>query len=150
MTTDFFIKQLKTQKDEDRYLAERIVRKYVPYEDKVATCSSIVNACSHVTVDGTVVYQKNTPVKYLNFKLVMISKYTDIEIDFNNVVDEYNKLDELELIDEVISFIPKHERLTFEKILDATQCDLDENERSLASIINDTALALQKIAQLGA
>lgn len=148
MTTDFLIKQLKMQKNEDEYLHSRITKTYIPYEEKVALCKAIVNGTTHVNVDGETLYQKNTPAQFVNYALTLISRYTDIEIDFDNVLVEYNRLDEQDLINKLISIIPEREYASWNRIMQMTNDDAYDNERSIASMLEVILQMISTIADV--
>lgn len=148
MKTNVFVKQIKMQKDVEAYLKSRIVKTYIPIEDKIAACNAIVSATSHTNFENVEVYKRNSPAQFINFALLIIAKYTDIEIDFENTVGEFNALDEFDLINQILAAIPQREYNTWSRILEMANDDLFENERSLAAIVEGIGAMGSELSKL--
>jgi hypothetical protein len=114
--------------------------KYLKLEDKINMCESIVRISS--LKDGKFKAQSITEYVLLNLKL--IQTYTDIDIDFDNVLTEYDSLDEIGAINGFLSTIPEKEGETITAIMSMIKGDLYENTRSLPSYID---IKLDKITQ---
>ena len=136
MKIDEFIRKYNSAKDKDKYLKESIKKTYIPYHEKVADCQRIINA----TMESDGLFKINTPAQFMIFTVNIISKYTNIEYD--DVLTTFEKLDELNLINAIISNIPEREYTTYNTLLSMTQDDYMENNRNLISFIETKVKAL--------
>jgi hypothetical protein len=66
----------------------------------------------------------------------MVRQYTNIEVDFTNVVDEFNLLNKYRLLDQIMSFIPESEVKEFNIILEMVRNDTIQNEYEIHSFIS--------------
>lgn len=146
MNVDFFIKQIAMNKDKETYVASRLVKQYIPYEEKQAACENIVRTTSIVKSENGEFYRRNTPACDLLFNLTLIDKYFDIEIDFGNVLKEYNALEEKDYITLLLRAIPEREYIVWQKMFSMVANDYMENERSLVSYLETKLGALDKTA----
>ncbi len=139
MNVEFFVKQIAMNKDKEGYIKDRVKKKYVPYEEKMARCEQIINITSYIEVNGEKRYRINTPLKFIFTTLTLINEYTDIDIDFTDggFLRDFNLLDQNELIEEVIACLPRHEYDTWMLLLKMMSDDKQENERSLVSYLTD-------------
>lgn len=132
MNTEIFFSQLAlNKKNEEAYLRKRVVVDYVPYEEKIAACKAII--MSSCTSEGR--YVKNTPSQFMLFAMTLIDRYTDIDINKENMLDEFNQFDSRDLVNVIISFIPSHEYKTWELLIKMVDDDFYENEHSLVSFL---------------
>lgn len=136
MKIDEFIRKYNSAKDKDKYLKESIKKTYIPYHEKVADCERVVKATTEI--DG--IFKINTPAQFMIFTVNIISKYAEIE--YEDVLDTFEKLDELNLINALISHIPEREFASYNTILNMVQDDYMENNRSLVSFIETKVKAL--------
>jgi len=148
MNVDFFIKQIAMNKDKEGYVTSKLVKTYIPYEEKQATCENIVKTTSLAKDDnGESFYRRNTPACDLLFNLTLIDKYFDIEIDFGNVLKEYNALEEKDYITLLLKVIPEREYIAWQKMFSMVANDYMENERSLVSYLDTKIEALNKTTE---
>ncbi len=99
MNINEFVKEFNERTDKIQCVKEHIVKKYVPYEEKMAICKNIIDHADYtVNIEGIEkkYYSPNTPMRFLLFSMSIIDRYTDIELDKikNNfdVIGGYNKL----------------------------------------------------------
>ena len=148
MNVDFFIKQIAMNKDKEAYVTGKLVKDYIPYEEKQATCENIVKTTSLVKGEnGESFYRRNTPACDLLFNLTLIDKYFDIEIDFGNALKEYNALEEKDYITLLLRAIPEREYIAWQKMFSMVANDYMENERSLVSYLDTKIEALNKTTE---
>ena len=147
MNVELFCKQIAMNKNREDYLNSRLVKNYIPYEEKIARCEQIVNITSYIEIDGHKVYRINTPIRLVLTSLTLINEYTDIDINFEDesFLKDYNTLESQGLIDELLQQIPEHEYKTWITILHMTDDDKKENERSLINYFDTKITALEKI-----
>ena len=146
MNTEFFVKQIAMNKDKENYLREKLTAAYIPYEDKVASCENIIRNTSFIKdeASGETFYKRNSPACTLFFNLTLIDKYYDIDIDFNNTLADYNRLQEKGYIDLLLKNIPEGEYIEWQNILNMVAGDFMENERSLVSFLETRFGAMNK------
>ena len=137
MKIDEFIRKYNSAKDKDKFLEECIKETYIPYHEKIADCTGVINA----TIEKDGIFKINTPAQFMIFMVQIITRYTDIEKD-DDVVGLFEKLDELNLINGIISKIPEREFTSYNTILNMVQDDYMENNRSIISFIETKVKAL--------
>lgn len=137
MKVDEFIRKYNAAKDKDRFLTDSIKVQYIPYSQKIADCSGVVKAS--VEMDG--IFKINTPAQFMMFTVQVITRYTEIEKD-EDVLGLFEKLDELNLINAIISHIPEREFASYNTILNMVQDDYMENNRNIISFIETKVKAL--------
>ena len=130
MKVEEFIRKYNAAKDKDKFLEKSIVNKYVPYHEKIADCDKIVRA----TMEKDGLFKMSTPAQFMIFTIQIITRYTDIEKD-ENVVELFEALDELDLINAIISHIPQREFNSYNTILHMVQDDYMENNRNVVSFL---------------
>lgn len=136
MTTKEFIEKYEAlaDKDKEQFLIEAKTVDYIPYEKKVAHCEKIVKT-STTNAEGK--FWSNTPLQYVLFSLTLVDLYTDITIDFDNTLAEFNLLNEKRVIENIRYIIPSREMTEFETILKMVIDDQLENLRSLAGYMDN-------------
>ena len=137
MKVDEFIKKYNYAKDKKNFLSDNITKKHISYVEKIADCERVINATSQI--NG--MFKLNTPIRAAFFAVNMISKFYDIEIE-DNLIEVYEKLDELNLVNELISIIPERERETYYTILNMCNDDYMENNRNIVSYFETKIQAL--------
>lgn len=158
MTVEEFIKQYKFASKGDgskeQFLQQRFVRTYVPYVQKIAICTSLVNACYYradARDENGVVIRKSfhidSPNAYLFFVLSLIKSYTDIEVlnPGGDYANQYDALNEKGLILTLIKRIPIAEYEEFKMVYDMIQSDTMKNEYQIYSWISNKIETVGKI-----
>ena len=138
MTAEQFINNYNTATDKDKFLYDCITKQYIPYHEKISDCTGIVKATTEK--DGCFVI--NTPAQFMLFSTLFISKYTDIELKEDNILDIFEKLDELDLINKIISNIPEKEYNSYNTIFNMVLNDYMENNRNIMSFIDTKIKAI--------
>lgn len=111
---------------------------YVPYEMKITICEKIIeNSYYKKNNDGVKKMHVNSPSKYMLYCLWLVKQYTYIEIDFSKSLEEFNMLNECELLDVIYSNVPEKEHREFQMILDMTENDLLQNEYDTHAFISN-------------
>lgn len=124
MTIDELIKQEEINFD------ELLMIEYISYENKIDLCYGIVESTYFVNKK----FHSNSPLREVLFIMNLINMYTLIDIDFDNLYGEYDKLVASGLIEPVFDVIPKIEVDRMRDILEMVTADLFENTRSLAEV----------------
>lgn len=114
---------------------------YVAYEEKITICKKIVDASYYIKTEKNGIETKklhiNSPFQYMGYCLWLVNKYTNIEIDFKNSLEEFNLLNKSELLDIIYSSIPEKEIKEFKMILDMVSSDVIQNEYEAHAFINN-------------
>lgn len=137
MKINDFIKKYNAAKDKDKFLTDHIKRDYVSYHEKIADCDGIIK----ISMERDGIFKINTPAQYMMFMIQIITRYTDIEKD-DNPLEFFEKLDELNLIDAIVSKIPEREFNSYNTILNMIQSDYMENNRNIISFFETKFKAL--------
>ena len=93
-------------------LIEKIMNPhYVPYEMKITICEKIIEKSYYKENDhdGFKKIHINSPAQYMLYCLWLIKQYTHINVDFSNSLEEFNLLNEYELLDIIFNSIPERE-----------------------------------------
>lgn len=80
----------KTDREKDAFLKKHIITDYVPYEKKIAECKNIINS-SMYTADGH--FNDDQTTRYMLFTLAVVKHYTDFEVNYDNVLEDFNMLE---------------------------------------------------------
>lgn len=150
MTVKEFVKKytsLKNDKLKENVINDIKIKEYIPYERKADLCKALVNTSFYDKKEdenGNIIrtFKRDSIVEYMMFNLMLVNEYTSIEVEFKNNIEEFNMLNEpnvvitdesgkelkLGLIDILISKIPDRELKEFHMILDLTKKDLIQNE----------------------
>lgn len=112
---------------------------YVPYEMKITICEKIIeNSYYKKNNDGKIEkLHVNSPIQYMLYCLWFVKQYTNIEVDFSNSLEEFNMLNESELIDVIFSSVPERESKEFRMILDMVENDLLQNEYETHAFVSN-------------
>lgn len=109
---------------------KHIVKKYVPYLEKVTKCEHIV---STTMKNETGSFHQSTPSRFLVFTMTLIKNYTDLEINSEALWEEYDKLDEVGALMPLNAAMPQAEVGEFNTILAMAVEDYMTNNRSMVS-----------------
>ena len=145
MNTEQFVKEYNETTDKEKFVKKHILKdKYIPYAEKVAICKRIVNSTSYVKSGEIKTYRKNTPGQYMLFVLNVIDLYTDIDIDFTDAPNEFDKVYPLN-VSNIICSVCEAEINTLNTVLKMIEDDLEINERTLVSYIENKISLLETI-----
>lgn len=144
MNIELFVKEMNGS-HADAVLEKHIVRKYVPFEEKLAQAQRIVDASCYKEIEGKRLLWMNTPMRVYLQTIALISMYTDI-LDGNaekNLV-AYNALNENGLIDKIFEKIPDDGKIEFDLMVSSMVDDACDNETNTVNIIERKMVALEK------
>ena len=146
MTTKEFVGYFKMAKDKQAECKKRIIKNYIPFTKKIAECYRVVKATmEHTDGNQITIYRQNTPMRFLIFNMSLLDLYTDLEFN-DNLIDEYDLLNEYGAIDVLIACIPEHEFKEFSTLLSMTVDDYMSNEREFAAYIDKKLDAIMQLA----
>lgn len=146
MTVEKFIEKYNLDGNKEKYIKSHIKTKYISYLVKLADCERIIKSTSYADIDENV-YRQNSPARHLMFVLTLISRYTDIDVVFENgySIQIYDALDEYDLINKIINEIPTHEYNSYLSILEMMANDMQENIRSFAGMFSSFTESIKTI-----
>ena len=134
ITVKEFVDGCKKQTDDvtnkkEKYIKKFVGNNYVNYATKLSVADQIVQLSSTNQVDGQVNGQIkiNSSLRYLLYVFNLIDLYTNITVDFSNILEEYDLLEEQGLVDELIRLMPQREVISFETILKMVFDDFIQN-----------------------
>ena len=112
---------------------------YIPYEKKITICEMIIESSYYKkSEDGkTRKLHINSPAQYMLYCLNLVKHYTNIQVDFNKSLEEFNMLNENGLIDIIVGNISEREHQEFSMILDMVRNDTMQNEYEIHAFISN-------------
>ena len=149
MKIDEFIekyKQLNNDVDKVNLINGLIVTKYVSYATKIADCKRIIESTSYTNTDPNM-FSMNSPARHMLLNLQLIDRYTDLEIDYNEALEIYDMLDEIDAIDNIITSLPAKEVSKYCKIMKMMLKDFKMNERSMIGYLDSKLTSLGIISE---
>ena len=140
MTVKEFLDDYKKTKSIDKH----IVKKYLPYAEKISFCTNIVEStCYEILSDGKKIFKVNSPFRNALFLLNLVEHYTDISIDWKQgALSEFDALSESETLALIIKTIPESEVKQCSSILEMCLDDLMTNTRDLVSYVESKSQAV--------
>lgn len=134
MKFEEFMESYKEKSEGDRinFLKEHIVKSYIPLEEKDVRSQIIINN-SYYDENGN--FKVNSVAKYMFTFLTIVDMYTDIAINFKDGLNEYNKLNCLEVLDDIVSLINEKDLDEFKNIINMKCDDIIINEYEPHSFI---------------
>lgn len=163
MKKDFNIKNFveeyeKQVSDDDRtrFLKTKLkTEKYLPYSDKAMLAEHIVKSSSYAIVknenDGKL--QKtnrikiNSPMRYVLFVMTIIDKYTNLEVNFNDVMPEFDYLNRNNLFEVIFNKIGDKEIGEFNTVVDMVLNDFMTNEYEFKNFVSEMVSKANGIVQ---
>ena len=128
MTVKEFLGKYAKNKD----ISKHIIRKYLPYAEKIMLCNRIIDATCYTKIsDNKKIFKIDTPSRQMLLMLSIIDKYTDIDINWENALTDFDALSEYELLGEILKEIPESEVTLCSSLLDMCLDDLMINTRDL-------------------
>ena len=135
MKIDTFLKLYSVRKnDEEReaLVKEHITNTHVSYTDKCDRAELIAQSSFYIKEkDENGVEQKkfhqNSAARYMLYSLTVVDMFTDIEVDFKNSVEFFEKING-EVLDYIILNVDDRELKEFRMLLDFACDDLITNE----------------------
>lgn len=107
------------------FVKEHIVKSYIPLEEKDVRSQIIINN-SYYDENGN--FKVNSTAKHMFTFLSIVDMYTDIDINFKDGLNEYNKLDASMALDDIVSMIDEKDLNEFKIVLNMKCNDVITNE----------------------
>lgn len=146
----------KTNNIREKYLKDTIqVKDYIDFMDKCNLSKRILDSTMFKFDDNgnkTSKIDINSVMKNVLFVMVIIDTYTNIDVNFEDIINEYNMLEKNSLIEKFIcldnpekSIISTTEILRMKSIMDMQFDDIIRNKFSIDSYIEDKLERLNNI-----
>ena len=144
-------KQL-TVDDKAKFLKSKLkTEKYLSHADKLSIAENIVESSSYKMVREEGVLKKtdiialNSPMRYILFVMTIVDKYTNIEVNFKNIMPDFDALNINGLIDAIFEKVGDKETGEFHTVLDRVLNDFMANKYQFKNYIGD---ALYRVSGL--
>ena len=119
----------------ETFIKKHIVTDYVDFLTKSVHCEYIVDATSYIKDGDKKIVKINSINRFMLFTMRLIDLYTDIEINSQNIVGDYDKLNKAGALNVIISAIPDNEYAEFSTILNMQLDDFRDNQYSLTALL---------------
>lgn len=131
--------------DKVKFLKNKLkTEKYMPYEDKLTIADNIVAHSSYAMVkeDGKLKQTDrialNSPMRYILFVMSIVDKYTNIEVNFGNIMPEFDGLNKNGLFEVIFEKIGDKEISEFNTLVEMVLNDFMANKYEFKNYISDT------------
>lgn len=112
-------------------------KKYLNIASKIDLSDKITSAAlTKKDADGNEEFHINSVTKYILHVMTMVDLYTDLEVDFKNLLAEYDLLNENGLLEVILSQIGEKEIAECQMFLDMAWNDRIQNELSTHAFIS--------------
>ena len=118
---------------------------YVPYEFKDAVAKNIIKTTTHtpedektkeIAIEARPIHV-NSSGRNMFFRLSVVKYWTNIEVDLNNALEEYNLLAEYDLYTIISKMVPQSELGEFAALTQWAMDDFMSNEMSIQAYIGE-------------
>lgn len=161
MNKDFNVKSFveeyeKCSNNDDRakFLKVKLkTEKYMPYADKLTIAENIAKHSSYAMVkeDGNLKQTNrialNSPMRYILFVMTVVDKYTNIEVNFNNIMPDFDALNFNGLIEVIFEKIGDKETAEFNTIVEMVLGDFMANKYQFKNYIDDMLLKVSGLVE---
>lgn len=128
MTSKEFFKKYDKTKDIN-IVKNAITTTYLSFVKKCNLCERVINATYYTTnPDDSVRFHVDSAAEYMLYNLSIIDAYTDIKIDFKNVIEEYDAFAERDLFNIFKEVLPENDLDELDYILAMKENDITTNE----------------------
>lgn len=140
--------------DKAKFLKTKLkTEKYMPYADKLALAEKIVKSSSYAIVKEDGVLKQtdrialNSPMRYVLFVMTVVDKYTNIEVDFKNIMPEFDTLNFNSLIENIFEKVGDKETAEFNTVVEMVLNDFMANKYQFKNYIDDTLLKVSGLVE---
>ena len=161
MNKDFnvksFVEEYEKQMNDiekTKFLKSKLkTEKYMPYADKLTIAENIVKHSSYATVkeDGklrqTDKIALNSPMRYILFVMTVVDKYTNIEVNFQNIMPDFDALNFNSLIEVIFEKVGDKETAEFNTVVEMVLNDFMANKYQFKNYIDDTLLKISGLVE---
>ena len=161
MNKDFnvksFVEEYEKQMNDiekSKFLKSKLkTEKYMPYSDKLTLAENIVKHSSYATVKEDGILKQtdkialNSPMRYILFVMTVVDKYTNIEVNFKNIMPDFDALNFNSLIEVIFEKIGDKETAEFNTVVEMVLNDFMANKYQFKNYIDDTLLKVSGLIE---
>ena len=140
MKLETFITNYMTDGSKDKYVKGVMRADYIPYAEKCSDCQRIANVCHYKDIDGVRRFSMNSPARAMMFALVLVQKYTKIDIEFN--ADTYDELQKCGALGAIVGLIPDAEYQEYNTVMHMVEDDAVMTETNVSLRLDDLKQAI--------
>ena len=140
--------------DKAKFLKSKLkTEKYIPYADKLTFAENIVKHSSYAMVkEGGKLKQTdkialNSPMRYILFVMTVVDKYTNIEVNFKNIMPDFDALNFNSLIEVIFEKVGDKETAEFNTVVEMVLNDFMANKYQFKNYIDDTLLKVSGLVE---
>lgn len=140
--------------DKAKFLKSKLkTEKYMPYADKLAIAENIVKSSSYAIVkeEGKLKQTDrialNSPMRYILFVMTVVDKYTNIEVNFQNIMPDFDALNFNSLIEPIFEKVGDKETAEFNTVVEMVLNDFMANKYQFKNYIDDTLLKISGLVE---
>ena len=140
--------------DKAKFLKNKLkTEKYMPYEDKLTLAKNIINHSSYAMTkeDGKLKQTDrialNSPMRYILFVMTVVDKYTNIEVNFGNIMPDFDALNFNSLIEIIFEKVGDKETAEFNTVVEMVLNDFMANKYQFKNYIDDTLLKVSGLIE---
>lgn len=132
--------------DKTKFLKTKLkVENYLPYSEKLVTAELIVKNSSYAIVkneeNGALIktdrIKINSPMRYILFVMNVVNKYTNLEVNFKDVLPEYDALNKNGLVEVIFAKIGDKEVGEFNTVTEMILDDFMSNEYQFKNFVSE-------------
>ena len=152
MNKDFNIKSFVeeyenqlTDTDKSKFLKTKLkTEKYLPYSDKLIIAENIIKSSSYAMIKEDGVLKQtdrialNSPMRYILFVMSVVDKYTNMEVNFKDVMPEFDALNSNGLIEAIFAKIGTKEVAEFNTVVEMVLNDFMANKYEFKNYVNES------------
>lgn len=102
----------------------KLVNKYINVDKKIDLINRIVRATMRNEKGD---FKINSCVRYILYVMNLINEYTNLEVNFKNISEEYDLVKKTGLLEKILTIIPNEERTEFLTMLNMAVDDYMKN-----------------------
>lgn len=137
---------LEASIDYEEFMEQYIYRTYVPFAEKLDVAFRIAKHSTHkVLDDGKEIFHVNSVLRHILYTMSIVDLYTEINVDFDNIVEEYDMLDEYDLLDWFSENIPEREQNKLYSLVESYVNDVYMNESNIVNCIDNKLEAIRMV-----
>ena len=140
--------------DKAKFLKSKLkTEKYIPYSDKLTLAKNIINHSSYAMVKEDDMLKQtgrialNSPMRYILFVMTVVDKYTNIEVNFKNIMPDFDALNFNSLIEVIFEKIGDKETAEFNTVVEMALNDFMANKYQFKNYIDDTLLKVSSLVE---
>lgn len=131
------------------------IQTYLPYANKVACAERIVKTTSYALIKdentGEMIKTNrikiNSPMRYILFVMNIVNEYTNIEVNFKNIMPEFDGLNKNGLFEIIMNKIGEREVAEFNTVVEMILNDFMTNEYEFKNFVSEQISNFGNIVQ---